>query len=76
MVGSAIASAPKATGGPAAPTPALEAYRWLLEELRVSLFAQELQTPFAGVVQAARAGLGRTRPLSGRFRVGMPRASC
>ncbi|MEP7329133.1 MAG: DUF3418 domain-containing protein, partial [Betaproteobacteria bacterium] len=26
--------------------PALEAYRWLLEELRVSLFAQELKTPF------------------------------
>ncbi len=25
--------------------PALEAYRWLLEELRVSLFAQELKTP-------------------------------
>ncbi|HTR56788.1 MAG TPA: ATP-dependent RNA helicase HrpA [Casimicrobiaceae bacterium] len=26
--------------------PGLEAYRWLLEELRVSLFAQELRTPF------------------------------
>ncbi len=26
--------------------PALEAFRWLLEELRVSLFAQELKTPF------------------------------
>jgi ATP-dependent helicase HrpA len=26
--------------------PRLEAYRWLLEELRVSLFAQELKTPF------------------------------
>jgi ATP-dependent RNA helicase HrpA len=26
--------------------PALEEYRWLLEELRVSLFAQELRTPF------------------------------
>jgi ATP-dependent helicase HrpA len=26
--------------------PALEAYRWLIEELRVSLFAQELRTPF------------------------------
>jgi ATP-dependent helicase HrpA len=25
--------------------PALEAFRWLLEELRVSLFAQELKTP-------------------------------
>ncbi len=27
-------------------TPALEEFRWLLEELRVSLFAQELKTPF------------------------------
>jgi ATP-dependent helicase HrpA len=26
--------------------PALEAFRWLIEELRVSLFAQELRTPF------------------------------
>jgi ATP-dependent helicase HrpA len=26
--------------------PRLEAFRWLLEELRVSLFAQELKTPF------------------------------
>jgi len=26
--------------------PALEAFRWLLEELKVSLFAQELRTPF------------------------------
>jgi ATP-dependent helicase HrpA len=26
--------------------PALQAYRWLIEELRVSLFAQELKTPF------------------------------
>jgi len=26
--------------------PGLEAYRWLLEELKVSLFAQELRTPF------------------------------
>ena len=25
--------------------PALEDYRWLIEELRVSLFAQELKTP-------------------------------
>jgi ATP-dependent helicase HrpA len=25
---------------------ALEAFRWLLEELRVSLFAQELKTPY------------------------------
>jgi len=26
--------------------PDLEAYRWLIEELKVSLFAQELRTPF------------------------------
>ena len=26
--------------------PGLEAFRWLLEELSVSLFAQELRTPF------------------------------
>jgi ATP-dependent helicase HrpA len=26
--------------------PALDAFRWLLEELKVSLFAQELKTPF------------------------------
>jgi ATP-dependent helicase HrpA len=26
--------------------PRLEEYRWLIEELRVSLFAQELRTPF------------------------------
>jgi ATP-dependent helicase HrpA len=26
--------------------PALESYRWLIEELRISLFAQELRTPF------------------------------
>lgn len=26
--------------------PRLEDFRWLLEELRVSLFAQELKTPF------------------------------
>ena len=29
----------------AASTPTLEDFRWLLEELRVSLFAQELRTP-------------------------------
>ena len=28
------------------PSPAFEEFRWLLEELRVSLFAQELKTPF------------------------------
>ncbi|MEP6677686.1 MAG: ATP-dependent RNA helicase HrpA [Betaproteobacteria bacterium] len=34
----------RAAGG--AGSPALEAFRWLLEELKVSLFAQELRTPF------------------------------
>ncbi|MDR2189314.1 MAG: DUF3418 domain-containing protein [Azonexus sp.] len=28
-----------------APDPQLEQFRWLLEELRVSLYAQELRTP-------------------------------
>jgi ATP-dependent helicase HrpA len=37
------ADAARAKGGPA--DPALEAFRWLVEELRVSLFAQELKTP-------------------------------
>jgi ATP-dependent helicase HrpA len=27
-------------------SPSLEDFRWLIEELRVSLFAQELKTPF------------------------------
>ena len=31
---------------PAATEPRLAKFRWLLEELRVSLFAQELKTPF------------------------------
>ena len=26
--------------------PRLEEFRWLMEELRISLFAQELRTPF------------------------------
>ena len=32
----------RSAGGP---TPGLEDFRWLLEELKVSLFAQELRTP-------------------------------
>ena len=40
--------------------PRLADFRWLLEELRVSLFAQELKTPVSGVVQAGREGLERT----------------
>ena len=31
--------------GPGAPAPELEQFGWLLEELRVSLFAQQLRTP-------------------------------
>ena len=37
--------APSPTATPAATTPKLEEFRWHLEELRVSLFAQELRTP-------------------------------
>ena len=33
-------------------------FRWLLEELRVSFFAQELRTPAAGEHQATGQGLG------------------
>ena len=32
--------------GRRAATPKLEEFRWLVEELRISLFAQELKTPF------------------------------
>ena len=40
------ASGSSATGRPARTEPGLAAFRWLLEELQVSLFAQELRTPF------------------------------
>jgi ATP-dependent helicase HrpA len=42
--------------------PALDEFRWLLEELAVSLFAQELKTPFPVSikrVEKAWAALGR-----------------
>jgi len=42
--------------------PTLEGFRWLLEELQVSLFAQELKTPFPVSyrrVEKAWAELGR-----------------
>ena len=42
--------------------PALEQFRWLLEELQVSLFAQELKTPFPVSykrVERAWADIGR-----------------
>jgi ATP-dependent helicase HrpA len=42
--------------------PGLEQFRWLLEELQVSLFAQELRTPFPVSykrVERAWAELGR-----------------
>ena len=44
--------------------PGLEAFRWLLEELSVSLFAQELKTPFPVSykrVERAWADLDRRR---------------
>ena len=42
--------------------PAFESFRWLVEELQVSLFAQELKTPFpvsAKRLERAWAELGR-----------------
>ncbi len=36
----------------------LTEFRWLLEELRISLFAQELRTPMPVSVKAAAQGLG------------------
>src|SRR5205085_3977499 len=51
------------------PSPALEDFRWLLEELKVSLFAQELRTPtpvsFKRVEKAWQAleGWGRSAPV-------------
>ena len=42
--GNAIAPAPMPIARRSAVEPALEEYRWLLEELKVSLFAQELRT--------------------------------
>jgi len=35
----------RAAGGPGGKSAELAAFRWLLEELKVSLFAQELKTP-------------------------------
>ena len=35
----------KQSGGAKVRDPQLEQFRWLLEELRVQLFAQELRTP-------------------------------
>ena len=56
--GGVCRSAATATARPAEHDPELEAFRWLLEELRVSLFAQELKTPYPGLVQAGRKGVG------------------
>ena len=44
--GRVIASASTPTGRPDASNPGSTSFRWLLEELQVSLFAQELKTPF------------------------------
>ena len=43
----ALPAAPwqRAQKGHAARDPKMQEYRWLLEELRVSLYAQELKTP-------------------------------
>jgi ATP-dependent helicase HrpA len=38
--------AERARSAGALPPAGLEAFRWLLEELKVSLFAQELRTPY------------------------------
>ncbi len=47
VCGAATTSGRARTAGRAAPSdPASRTFRWLLEELRVSLFAQELKTPF------------------------------
>ena len=45
--------------------PALVEFRWLLEELKVSLFAQELKTPFPVSYKRARKGLVGARPMNG-----------
>ena len=55
--------------------PALTEFRWLLEELKVSLFAQELRTPSSCVVQATGARVGRSCPMRrGRWRDATSRA--
>ena len=45
--------------------PGLDEFRWLLEELTVSLFAQELRTPQPVSLQAARTRVGGARALTG-----------
>ena len=43
-------------------TEALEAFRWMVEEFKVSLFAQELKTPFpvsAKRLEAKKKGIER-----------------
>jgi len=46
------------------PDPKLEEFRWLLEELRVSLFAQELKTPMPVSVKRLQKVVGRHRGLT------------
>ena len=76
MVAALPRAGASATARPGASTRRLEAFRWLLEELRVSLFAQELKTPVPGVVQAGGKGLGgrltAERPSADRVGSGMP----
>ena len=47
----------------------LDEYRWLLEELRVSLFAQELRTPQPVSAKRLAEGVGADRGLAQRSRV-------
>jgi hypothetical protein len=42
-----------------APDPWLEDFRWMMEELRVALFAQELKTPMPVSVKTPAEGLGK-----------------
>ena len=58
---------------PAGRAAALESFRWSLEELRVSLFAQELKTPYPVSVKRARKGLDGTLSLTigARMRCGV-----
>ena len=48
----------------------LSEFRWLLEELRISLFAQELRTPMPVSVKRLLQGVGVDAALSGWTRGG------
>ena len=56
--------------------PQLDEFRWLLEELRVSLFAQELKTPMPVSVKRLQKVWARRAMLAPcRVRRGVPRRS-